>query len=137
MTQEHDPVAAWADDLSREVVTPIAADDAAALAGAALAGMSASAGVVATAVTGHIVAKVIGGLALAGAMAGGIAAATGSLPDPVQTWIADLVDGIGIELPRPADLIPTLPPDLPGEPIPGMTTPELTIPDLPPIVTIP
>jgi len=82
-------------------------------------------------VAGHVAAKVIAAVAITATLATGVAAATGILPDPIQSRVADLVDGIGIHLPRPEDVIPTLPttvPDLDTLPLPGVTVPVVTLP---------
>jgi len=78
-----------------------------------------------------VAAKVIAAVAITATLATGAAAATGILPDPIQSWVADLVDGIGIHLPRPEDVIPTLPttvPDLGTLPLPSVTVPVVTLP---------
>jgi hypothetical protein len=138
----------WADDLRQELVHDLSPQAADLIAGAASVGAT-------TVVTGAFtpaltVAKgaglATGGTGLAGlstmaklgvialAVTAGtsVAAMTGTLPDPVQSWIAGVAEEIGIGLPTPdAPALPTISgddvplPDLPvdGDPIP--------IPDLP------
>ncbi len=140
-----DPIDSWSQHLTREVVAPLAADRTAAIAAAALSSGAVAAGaggatVAAAAAASHTVAKVVVAVALATAIGGGIAAVTGTLPDPIQSWIADLADAIGIDLPHPEDLLPGLPttvPDLPEITVPQVTLPEVTLPTGTPTLTIP
>ena len=96
----------------------------------------------------------VGVVALAVTAGTGVAAVTGTLPDPVQSWIAGVVEEIGISLPTPdeptfpkipGDLVPLpdlpldgdpiLIPDLPIEETPGSKLPfdaPIPVPDLPP-----
>ena len=76
----------------------------------------------------HTVTKVIAAVALITTIGGGIAAVTGSLPDPIQSWFADLVDGIGIELPRPPADLPDVSVTLPA---------DVTLPTLPQVTGTP
>jgi hypothetical protein len=138
----------WADDLNEALVHDLSPEAVDLIARAASASAtSVVTGAVAPALT---VAKGVGlatgGTGLAGlstmakvgvmtlaVTAGtGVGAVTGTLPDPVQSWIAGVVEEIGISLPTPdAPTLPTIPgdevplPDLPldGDPVP--------IPDLP------
>ena len=109
-------VEAWEEDLRAALVTPPdhVRDIAAAAAAAVPAG--AATGAVTTAMSAgaaaglSVGAKIAAAAALVVALGG--AAAAGVLPDPVQRWLADLVDGVGIELPRPPSIDPG-DPDLP------------------------
>jgi hypothetical protein len=96
----------------------------------------------------------VGVITLAVTVGTGMGAVTGKLPDPIQSWIAGVVEEIGIGLPTPDDpALPTIPgdevpvPDLPldGDPIPipdlpidekpGLELPfeaPMPVPDLPP-----
>ncbi len=140
---EQDLIAAWSRDLAGEVVAPLAAAETGTITAAAVASVGVAGGaVVAATVATHTVAKVIAAAALVTTIGGGVAAVTGTLPDPIQSFVADLVDGLGIDLPRPVvDLpevtIPTLPSSpeitLPTVTLPTVTSPEVTIPT----VTIP
>ncbi|GMQ86096.1 MAG: hypothetical protein BMS9Abin07_1668 [Acidimicrobiia bacterium] len=57
-----------------------------------------------SALTTSLIAKIlVGSMALAAT--GGTLAATGNLPDPVQTVVADTVDNIGINIPHPDDSV--------------------------------
>jgi hypothetical protein len=128
-----DPLQTWSADLVAEVVTPLESPQAAGIAAAAAAAAAATtAGIGAGAVVaGGVAAKVIAAVVITATLATGIAAATGTLPDPLQSWVADLVDGIGIQLPRPEDVIPTISttiPDLDTLPPPGITVPVVTLP---------
>lgn len=126
-----DPLQAWSADLVAEVVTPLEPSRTAALAAAATAAVTTAGVGAGTVVAGHMTAKVIAAVVITATLATGIAAATGVLPDPVQSWIADLVDGIGIHLPRPEDVIPIVPTTLPAldtTPLPGITVPAATLP---------
>ena len=59
-------------------------------AAAVSAGAVAAVGGVAVAAAGtHLIAKVIAIATLVTTIGGGVAAVTGSLPDPIQTWVAD------------------------------------------------
>jgi hypothetical protein len=138
----------WADDLNEALVHDLSAQTVDLIAGAASA--SATSVVTGAAAPTLTIAKgaglATGGTGLAGlstiakvgvitlaVMVGtGVAAVTGTLPDPVQSWIAGVVEEIGISLPTPDEpTLLTIPidkvplPDLPldGDPIP--------IPDLP------
>lgn len=126
-----DSLRTWSADLVAEVVTPLESPQATRIAAAAAAAVT-TAGIGAGAVVaGHVAAKVIAAVAITATLATGVAAATGILPDPIQSWVADLVDGIGIHLPRPEDVIPTLPttvPDLGTLPLPSVTVPVVTLP---------
>lgn len=126
-----DSLQTWSADLVAEVVTPLESPQAARIAAAAAAAVT-TAGIGAGAVVaGHVAAKVIAAVAITATLATGVAAATGILPDPIQSWVADLVDGIGHHLPRPEDVIPTLPttvPDLGTLPLPSVTVPVVTLP---------
>ena len=126
-----DSLRTWSADLVAEVVTPLESPQATRIAAAAAAALT-TAGIGAGAVVaGHVAAKVIAAVAITATLATGVAAAAGILPDPIQSWVADLVDGIGIHLPRPEDVIPTLPttvPDLGTLPLPGVTVPVVTLP---------
>jgi hypothetical protein len=62
----------------------------------------------------------VGVTALAMLVGTGVVAVTGTLPDPVQSWIAGVAEEIGISLPTPDE--PTLP-AIPGDRVP--------LPDLP------
>jgi hypothetical protein len=131
-----DPIDAWSRDLAREVVTPLAADHAAAIAVAvSIGGVAATggaAGPAVTAVASHTAAKVVAAIALTTVIGGGIAAVTGNLPDPIQSWVADVADTIGIDLPRPEDALPSgIPPTIPSEvTVPPVTLPDVTLPDV-------
>ena len=126
-----DSLRTWSADLVAEVVTPLESPQATRIAAAAAAAVT-TAGIGAGAVVaGHVAAKVIAAVAITATLATGVAAATGILPDPIQSWVADLVDGIGIHLLRPEDVIPTLPttvPDLGTLPLPSVTVPVVTLP---------
>jgi len=138
----------WADDLNEALVHDLSPQTVDLIAGAASA--SATSVVTGAAAPTLTIAKgaglATGGTGLAGlstiakvgvttlaVMVGtGVAAVTGTLPDPVQSWIAGVVEEIGISLPTPDEpTLLTIPidkvplPDLPldGDPIP--------IPDLP------
>jgi hypothetical protein len=98
---------------------------------AAAAGAARVAGISTTAVVaGHVAAKVVGAVMLAATIAGVAAAVTGVLPDPIQSWVADLVDGIGIHLPRPDEIVPSIPTTLPVPDVslPGISVPVVTLP---------
>ncbi len=112
----------WVDDLAAEVVTPLETGRAAAIAATALGASAGGAG--AAVVATHVVAKVIAATALTLTVGGAAAAVAGILPDPIQSFVADLVDGIGIDLPRPDQVLPDI-----STTIPAVTIPE--IPELP------
>lgn len=120
---EQDPIAAWSRDLAGETVAPLAAAETGAIAAAAVASLGAAGGAVAAgAVATHTLAKVIAAATLVTTIGGGVAAVTGNLPDPIQSFVADLVDGIGIDLPRPVV-------DLPDVTVPSLPAlPEITLP---------
>ncbi len=144
--KQTDPIGLWSQNLADQVITPLAPDRMTAIAAAAVsAGAVAAVGGVAVAAAGtHLIAKVIAIATLVTTIGGGVAAVTGSLPDPIQTWVADLGDSIGIDLPRPEIEIPVLPTVPTTLPLPNVTVPTLptlptvpvTLPELPPI-TIP
>ena len=117
----------WRRQLAGEVVTPLEPGRAAAVAAAA-ATAAGGAAAVATGVTAVVVAKVAAAVAVTVTAASLIAAAAGILPDPMQTWVADLVDGIGINLPRPDELIPDLPTTIPDVTLPTVTLPTVPLP---------
>lgn len=124
-----EPLASWSQDLAGEVITPLAPEGSRTIAAhaAAMAASGSAAGAVA--VGAHLVVKLFAAAALTAVVGGGLAAATGVLPDPIQRWVADLVDGVGIHLPRPEPSEVT---------IPDVTTPEMNLPDVTvPGVTIP
>ena len=126
-----DSLRTWSADLVAEVVTPLESPQATRIAAAAAAAVTTAGLGAGAVVAGHVAAKVIAAVAITATLATGVAAATGILPDPIQSWVADLVDGIGIPLPRPEDVIPTLPttvPDLGTLPLPGVTVPVVTLP---------
>ncbi len=145
MSDGPDPIDEWAERLRSEVVTPVADEAVSGIAAAAAA--TTAAGVAgagaAAAVAAHTAAKVAAAVVLSAVLAGGAAAATGILPDPIQSWIADVVEHVGIHLPRP-DLgrlpdvpIPTVP-DVGGTVssvtslVPDVTLPPLPLPTEPP-----
>ena len=116
----------WRRQLAAEVVTPLEPGRAAGIAAAAATAASGAA--VATGVTAVAVAKVAAAVAATITAATLIAAAAGILPDPIQNWVADMVDGIGISLPRPDELISTTVPTLPTVTVPEITLPVVTLP---------
>lgn len=124
-----DPLEAWAEDLraasipalSPERVVSVAEAATSAVAGGVVAAGTAAVAVAATPVT----AKVVTATVLAAVLAAGTAAATGVLPGPIQRWVADIADRVGIHLPTPGDESP----ELPGVTIPGITVPGVTVPD--------
>ena len=121
---EFPEIETWATDLKAEVVAPIEASRAAAIA----AGSAAAVGV-GTAASGLAAATAlkVAAIATAAVLVGGaIGAVAGVLPDAIQSWVADLVDGLGISLPRPEDVLPTVPTTLPGPP--DLTVPDVTVP---------
>jgi hypothetical protein len=90
------------------VVGPIGVAEASLVAGSAAYVVGAGAVGAATTVVGAAagvssIAKVAAAVVLAVSVGGGAAAVTGNLPDPAQTWIADVADRIGVDLPRPVD----------------------------------
>lgn len=126
-----EPLRSWSADLTTEVVTPFEPPRAAGIAAAAAAAATTSGVGAGAVVAGGVAAKVIAVVALTATLATGVAAATGILPDPIQSWVADLVDGIGIHLPRPDGATPTIPTTIPGLdtlPRPGLTVPVVTLP---------
>lgn len=142
------------DDLPPETISTIAGEAARIAAGVAAAGpgsaiLTTSGPVPATAGTtaaGLSAAAKVGVATLAVTLGTGVAAVTGTLPDPIQSWVAAAVDRIGIELPRPPETslpaplgeipIPHQPLDkvVPG---PGLPLDEVPIPDLLPEEEVP
>ena len=125
----------WAAALAADLLGPLPAARASALAQAA-AGTAASiapGAVTAGAVAGLPVAAKVGAAVLAAALVGGgVAAVTGNLPDPVQTWVADLAERIGISLPHPdGGLVPPLDVVVPDVPLDSfdLEVPQVTLPD--------
>lgn len=116
----------WRRQLASEVVTPFEARRAAGIAAAAATAASGAA--VATTVTAITVAKVAAAVTVTITVAGLVAAAAGILPDPIQTWVADLVDGIGVSLPRPDELIQNVPTTIPDVTLPTVTLPTVPLP---------
>jgi hypothetical protein len=159
----------WVDDLSYALVdhlTPETVASVAAEASSVAAGiaMGSSISTLATAsgtgitgggatVAGLSTAAKVSVATVAVAVGAGIAAVSGTLPEPLQTWVADVVETIGIDLPSPADpALPTVPieeisipdapvgelPDAPLDQLPDVTFPDPTTPDVTvPDVTIP
>lgn len=127
-----DPIAAWSRDLTGEVVAPLPEAATGAITAAAVASVGAAGGAAAAAaVVTHTAAKVIASVALVAVVGGGVAAVTGNLPDPIQTFVADLLDGVGIDLPRPI-------PVLPSTTVPSLPSVELTVPVVTsPVSTLP
>ncbi|MCB2223221.1 MAG: hypothetical protein KQH83_03510 [Actinobacteria bacterium] len=130
---------AWAQDLEAELVTDLTESDVASLAAAASAVTAAGAAAAtaagagaAAATAGISVGKAVAAVALAATIATGIGAAAGVLPDPIQTWIADLAGKVGVDLPRPREVVEIVPP-------PEVTLPELPggSPDLPNLPSLP
>lgn len=156
--RSRDPVDEWSEELRATVVERFSDDQVAQIvdaaseaaasgvgAGGAAAAGTAASGAATAGATGVSVATVakIGAGILATALAGGaIAGITGNLPDPIQSWLSDVADGIGIDLPHPDDPVdlPDLDapsvtvPTLPGEIVPG--APGVTVPEVP-TVTVP
>lgn len=129
----HDPFEQWADEVAGDLVQPLDPDQVQAIARAAASATAATsvaaAGALGAAATGgaagvSVTAKVVAAVALTVSLGAG-AAVLGVLPDPIQSWVADLADGIGIDLPRPDDAI-----DLPGVTVPDVTVPAVTVPDV-------
>ena len=138
-----DPLDRWEEDLRSSVISPLAdahvVETARAAAGAAAA-LTAASGVTTAAtaaVATHAASKFVAATLLATALAGGAAAATGSLPDPIQSWIAGVADHVGINLPRPELEVPDVDvtvtvPTLPNIGTPPTTLPGVTVPGIPP-----
>ena len=113
-----DPVlGAWEKDLRDGLVTASAPDHVRQVAAAAAAAVPAGAIATGAAAAGTVVGVASSGMslgakvALVGALVAALggAAAAGVLPDPIQRWIADVVDDIGIEIPRPPSILPDAP----------------------------
>jgi len=141
-----DLLAAWSADLEAEVVEELSTETIAATAqsaaaatavttaaagaatGAAGAGGAAAAGTGA----GLTLAKAAGAIALATAVGGGAAAVTGNLPDPIQDFVADVADRVGIDLPRSTDDVleelPDVVPDIDLTPSSLPEAPAVTVP---------
>jgi RNA polymerase sigma-70 factor, ECF subfamily len=97
----------WAAALVADLVGPIDAARASVVAGAASSAVGTGAATAGAAAAGAAVgastaAKVAAAVVLAVSVGGGTAAVTGNLPDPAQTWIADVAGWVGVDLPRPA-----------------------------------
>ncbi len=114
----------WERRLTAEVVTPLEAGRAASIATAAAAAAGAGGIAAAATLTAATATKVTAAVLVTVTVGGAIAAAAGILPDPIQSWVADLVDGIGISLPRPDEVVTTVP-------VPVITVPEITLPSVP------
>lgn len=138
----------WADELNEALVRDLSPETVELIAAAAstsatsfISGMAAPTLTIAkgaglatggTGIAGLSTLAKVGVTTLALVAGTGVAAVTGALPDPVQTWIAGVVEEIGIDLPTPDE--PTIP-EVPVDQIPLPDLPldvdDIPIPDLP------
>lgn len=138
----NDPLERWAEELAGDVVIPLddaqirslaasaASTAAATAAGSAGAAAGSAAATTAGATAGvSVAAKVTASVALV-AVLGGVGAATGTLPDPIQRWAADIADDVGITLPSPDGLFEGIPGVDLGDVTDGVDVPDATVPGL-------
>ena len=108
----------WAATLVADVVMPIRAAQAAAVASLSATGVATAGAMavpVAVGAAGIAAGKIAAAVALVAALGAGAAAVTGNLPAPAQRWVSGVADRIGIDLPATVELVDDLPlvPDLP------------------------